>query len=903
MVLRDKVDLVFGHPSSRANIPVAYMTSHYNIPHISWSAIDVLLSDKELFKTLVRTKGPTNKAGNSVLVLLNHFAWTRLGIFGEDYAICLYVTNSITQALQKTEISIASYTEFDRNTITDEDIIKTLINLRDTVRIIAVCSGSYFRKIVVFACQLGMCNGEYVFIDTYAITGSAEYSPWQEGDSSDDDAKAAYRHVIKILQAQWMDDASKGQVERLIAEVPLRMHEEPWNNTEATDNGSGGSSMAAMVYDAAFTWFMWLNHTIENNLDYRDGRGMFLFTQNLTFTGPDGTVAFDNNGDRETIFWILDWKNSSGVSRILATVDITATESPICCTTVNIKNVYESEIRKMLWKVQYEDIYKPKGQAGAGSMFSKLSLATVSNNGENEGVYISTGKYKGVTVSIRMSMNQTVMLARQDYVELQAMKDMTHDNVNPFIGACVDPPNVCVLFQYSSKGSLQDVLQNDDIKLDWTFKLSLISDCLEGLIYLSESALKSFGRLKSSNCIVDNRWVLKLSDYGIFGFVGSNTDQREYEEERYKALLWTAPELLRSPVQHRNGTQAGDIYSFGIILHETYFRMGVFPISTLTARDIISKIKDGGQTLCRPDTDMKYSNDEKPGLIDLMKHCWREEAADRPSHSTIKSIIKSQHIGKKVGILDDMIARLEKYANNLEELVEHRTIELSEEKQKTDRLLYRMLPQAVAEKLKSGKSVDPEAFEAVTIFFSDIVGFTSISAASTPLQVVDLLNDLYTLFDDIIAKFDVYKVETIGDAYMVVGGLSRKGGNSHASHIADMSLNILSSVMSFRLRHRPDDEIRVRIGLHTGACCAGVVGLTMPRYCLFGDTVNTASRMESNGEAKRIHISSVTKDALDTYGVYHISLRGDLVIKGKGAMTTYWLSDKTGFNKPLPTTE
>lgn len=108
------------------------------------------------------------------------------------------------------------------------------------------------------------------------------------------------------------------------------------------------------------------------------------------------------------------------------------------------------------------------------------------------------------------------------------------------------------------------------------------------------------------------------------------------------------------------------------------------------------------------------------------------------------------------------------------------------------------------------------------------------------------------MFDRIIKRYDVYKVETIGDAYMVVSGLPIRNGDKHAGEIATMALNLLEAVKEFTIPHRPTQQLLLRIGIHTGSCATGVVGNTMPRYCLFGDTVNTASRMESTGEGNLI---------------------------------------------------
>ncbi|KAK6058009.1 adenylate/guanylate cyclase catalytic domain protein [Cooperia oncophora] len=122
----------------------------------------------------------------------------------------------------------------------------------------------------------------------------------------------------------------------------------------------------------------------------------------------------------------------------------------------------------------------------------------------------------------------------------------------------------------------------------------------------------------------------------------------------------------------------------------------------------------------------------------------------------------------------------------------------------------------VADKLKLGQSVQPETFESVTVFFSDVVSFTKIAAKCTPLQVVNLLNDLYTVFDGIIDAHDVYKVETIGDGYLCVSGLPHRNGQQHIKEICSMSLGFISSLQNFKIPNLPEETVNLRIGIHTG---------------------------------------------------------------------------------------
>ncbi|KAI8435115.1 hypothetical protein MSG28_003502 [Choristoneura fumiferana] len=404
------------------------------------------------------------------------------------------------------------------------------------------------------------------------------------------------------------------------------------------------------------------------------------------------------------------------------------------------------------------------------------------------------------------------------------------------------------------------------------------------------------GALRPSNCLVDARWVVKLADFGLRAFRAGELPPTEPNDIRshIDSLVYLAPELLRAAgwgdaaaAEPCEGSPAADVYAFALVLYEMHTRRGPFGADAPPGPALLRRLATAQPTPYRPPVDVLTAQFDCSR--ECCVECWAEEPALRPDFKAIRTRLRPLRKGMKPNIFDNMIAMMEKYANNLEVLVDERTDQLQEEKKKTEALLEEMLPVPVAEQLKRGHRVMPESYDSVTIYFSDIVGFTAMSAESTPLQVVDFLNDLYTCFDSILENFDVYKVETIGDAYMVVSGLPIRNGIMHAGEVASMALALLSATQSFRVRHRPDQRLLLRVGIHSGPVCAGVVGLKMPRYCLFGDTVNTASRFESTGAPLKIHCSSTCKGLLDKLGGYILEERGIVAMKGKRDQVTYWL--------------
>ncbi|XP_053363646.1 retinal guanylyl cyclase 2 isoform X2 [Clarias gariepinus] len=889
--------------------------------------------------------------------VLKYFSWANIGIVSSNEDIWIDTAIKLASSLRSQGLPIAIVASTGNN---DTDMENTLRNIQNAgeIKVIIMCmhsvliGGEKQLDFLLKAYDMGLTSGSYVFIPYDTLLYSLPYTNISYfAILNNTKLRTAYDAVLTITVTS--DRMSFNQ-----AFNKAKQQQE----LTITQDAQQVSPLFGTVYNGIYLLAKAMHNTRRAG-QWFSGTNLAFYTRNLTFPGFNQNIQFGPEGDGQTNYIILDsdgwgtdlylcylvdlgtsmvryagrsihyprgsppsadsscWFNPKSICTggvdVIYVVIVFAIVIVFIVGAIGISLLIRRRIQQLQLvrgpnrilltledlsfinpqlskrKITLEEFSDSKSAADEKSVrsaeHSVNSLATATHETSNVAVYegdwvwlkkFETGQFKEVKQSTTKIFTK--------------MKDLRNENVNPFLGFFCDCGMFAVVTEHCSRGSLQDLLRNDDVKLDWMFKSSLLLDLIKGMKYLHHREFPH-GRLKSRNCVVDGRFVLKITDYGFNELLESQKAPKE--KHAPEDLFWTAPELLRDPENTRRGTFKGDVYSFAIILQEVVVRGAPYCMLGLPPEEIIRKVKKP-PPMCRP----TVAPDQAPlECIQLMKQCWSEQPDRRPAFDEIFDQFKLINKGKKTNIIDSMLRMLEQYSSNLEDLIRERTEELEIEKQRTEKLLAEMLPPSVAEALKTGVSVEPEYFDQVTIYFSDIVGFTTISSLSDPIEVVDLLNDLYTLFDAVLCNHDVYKVETIGDAYMVASGLPKRNGNKHAAEIANMSLNILSSVGSFKMRHMPEVPVRIRIGIHSGSCVAGVVGLTMPRYCLFGDTVNTASRMESTGLPYRIHVNITTVKILQSLNEgYQIEVRGKTELKGKGIEETYWLVGKSDFTKPLP---
>jgi adenylate cyclase len=204
------------------------------------------------------------------------------------------------------------------------------------------------------------------------------------------------------------------------------------------------------------------------------------------------------------------------------------------------------------------------------------------------------------------------------------------------------------------------------------------------------------------------------------------------------------------------------------------------------------------------------------------------------------------------------------------------------------RLLLNVLPASIAAKLKSNVGIIADGFDDVSVLFADIVGFTSLSARLSPTALISMLNRVFSNFDELAEANGVEKIKTIGDAYMAAGGLTEP----HSDHLAAMGTMALAMLERVEELSREFEGLGLRIGLHTGRVTAGVIGIRKFTYDIWGETVNLASRLESQGEPGGVHVSETVFDRLT--GLFSFEERGEVELKGVGTTRTYFLKSLAG---------
>jgi class 3 adenylate cyclase len=429
------------------------------------------------------------------------------------------------------------------------------------------------------------------------------------------------------------------------------------------------------------------------------------------------------------------------------------------------------------------------------------------------------------------------------------------------MGSVIDQKDEPMLvMEFMEYGSLYDLLHNDTIAVDGELIFPILQDIARGARFLHAADPKIIhGDLKAANVLVDGRFRAKIADFGlsakkkVLGATGTP--------------YWMAPELLR---RESGNTAMSDVFSFGIILFELYSRKdpyyGENPAHVL---DQIVDVKINKRPAVPEGCPTR--------IAEIMKECLEGNPDKRPTF---------EEIDKRVMRLDSENVEPENVHFG------HRLKKKSSTINEQD-LIHQVFPKHVAKALLEGRRLEPDRAEMATMFFSDIVGFTIISSILSPEQVSDLLDRLYLKFDELSVKHDVFKLETIGDAFVGICNLVKDQSDDHAKRVVEFAIECVKAAAETPILCEDPSmgAVRIRVGIHCGPVVARVVGSRNPRYCVFGDTVNTTARMESHSLPMKIHCSDRASQVLKAQapGIKLIS-RGLINIKGKGEMGTFFVS-------------
>eukprot|EP00980_Cylindrotheca_fusiformis_P023385 scaffold10429_cov126-Cylindrotheca_fusiformis.AAC.16 len=439
--------------------------------------------------------------------------------------------------------------------------------------------------------------------------------------------------------------------------------------------------------------------------------------------------------------------------------------------------------------------------------------------------------------------------------EMRLLSRLRHPCITTVMGAVMAAHEPMMVMEYMENGSLYDLLRNETLYTGGEMILQILRDVAQGLRFLHASKPPILhGDLKAKNILIDSRFRAKVADFGL---------ATKNKNGLSGTPFWMAPEYLRRKTEY---TTSCDIYAFGMIMYEIYSRK--IPYEGQNPKKILRKV-------CDPRINYRPSAPKTcpRRMTEIMQKCWSSDPFFRPVAKDLDLGFGDMSINDAEPIVAEVNPRLRTGVP-------------------TGDMLYKVFPKKVADQLNAGQKVEPETHDNVTVFFSDIIRFTDISRALTAVKVCDMLDRLYLAFDQLANQHGVFKVETIGDAWMGVTNLEGNQNDTHAKRVAEFAIDAVEA--AGRVLIDEDDPragcLHIRVGFHSGSVVSNVIGSLNPRYGLFGDTVNTASRMESLALSGKIQCSEASAELLREQAPnLPLRKRGKVAVKGKGTMTTYWV--------------
>ena len=447
------------------------------------------------------------------------------------------------------------------------------------------------------------------------------------------------------------------------------------------------------------------------------------------------------------------------------------------------------------------------------------------------------------------------VVTRRKRLLLQAFNRsrIQHPNVVQVLGASLDPQgNPVTIARYAAGGTLYDLLSDPTFAADCGLVLAIARDVARGLQYLHMQQHPIVGASVSSHHIfVDGEsFSCMLAAYGN-GRDETDGSGIDGTETVSASTLYTAPEIQRGEPP----TIASDVYGWARL-----------------TRDIIYRTFDGSVDL---DLDPpSWTSELPPDVKSLLQRCLAPDPTVRPNLSHVLGVLNRFADRDLKHFMDDLL--------------------------REKGLLRQILPERTITAIHAGRRPSAQSFDCVTIYFSDVKGFTAMCSSQPPFAVMKMLDTLYSKFDDIARKYHLSKIETIGDSYMLVGGL--RVAENHTARVAAFALEANVAASTVSVPGVPDRFVTIRSGFHAGPVTAGVVGRSVPRFCLFGNAVNIASRMESTGAPSRIQM---TEEAASLLLAQNPSIRnrvrrrtGQVQVKGRSPMRTFWLCTDEDLHHP-----